>query len=1689
MAKAIVPVIIKLLAEADGSVEGAIGQVRAALENAGKNALSSAGLTTRTIVTNTADAIKSGYSDLKIDYISTKSIAQATTGLKSIQQSSLDLNSSLLKISDRFTAIQKAALDIRTAKPYDLLVTKAGELDAINDRITQALRAQKTAAEELAKAPKADILDAKTALDKAKALTSDLQKQATIIRGAYTSAFNEATKGLAALEKEVAKTAPKLAPATTKTPSQTAANNLEIELIGQQARANSAKLAAEQQVKKIAEDRLNLERRISDIVNNSAKLKVSGGLASLSGLASNAELAKSLAANQQAQLQKDIQKQLETTRANPNSPNIQSLRQITAQSKILADSLDRDAKKAEKSYSEAFKKISQEADKALKNPTQGSGGRLGAGLGIFSPLANQISSTIDSIIGSISGQAGIFRTTAGVQIGQALSQGIGQGIGEGADFAAIGANKLLEQFQKLELPAKQLIANVGTGIVVGAAAAAAAMGGLAFVAVKVSSDFEVLTAKLTTAFKSPVVAIERFQAALEIASKTPYNVEQVVGAQVQLAALGQRNIDILKLTVDLASGLNADLARTANEVGKASAGSLRGYQELRNTLGITQERLKEFGGVVDSQNRLLVTNEFQIRKNREALFALIRTDFGGSAERLSATLSGRISNLQDEVLKLAGAIGNSYLPTMKSAVQLTTDFFQALNSLPPGFKNLAAGSIATIAAVGALISGLAAASVALGVMGSAVAALSGPAFAPLLLALPGATAAVSVLNVVLNTVAVRTLPLLGTSLATAAGPLSLLVIAAGLVNTALVYQQEESERAGANIKVYAAEIANARRVNLQFKNDLVTVFNFPKDFFTDAETAEQKITKLKAAIKERGAFSVIQDLGLADVKLEDIQEKYVAQNKALEVQAEKLAKLRELRDAISIAIQENNARANEKDLDKPVNANTIKGVIEAFEKLNPQLASSTHSLLDIKGSSADAMKQLDQFIGVAEQSRSRLLLPVEMFKLLTDSISNVDKALDSVQKKIVKGEAFNKFALKVGDINLVNESLKRQSEILSDITKTIEDPKNNLRDANAKGAFSIAEATRALSGASGAQKELLEKYITTYDNVIELSNKRVKIGSEQDKYRLLEIEANEKVALAIIGKGAKEQQLVVVRAAIDAEKEKAALYQDDLKLYVKRLDLLNAATNDGERQRIQTEISKSTERIDAGKKAFDFVIEQKKKEAQLLEQIDTENYKTLKAKLETFLADTKEIIKGVAPKAGASNLLPGITTLNGEEVQTYTKRLTEVADRALTASEKIAIFRQKLLELENLKNTTNFSGLGNKSDEAQKAFRDNQRELEEGLAKAQLEKSKQVFRDNKTGQREDFKDFLLTTDKALSEAQDKTQKLAVLEDALVQLRKQQNTGLFKTNDYRAEENKLVAKIRDTQQEINKATADQVKELEKIRQTRIKDEIEILKVRAEGASGPELERINSELKGRKRQQIQAEFQELKAEKDLELTEALKNGKDKELILEKYRQKETDLIRKAYLEHAKAEQDKLKATTDRLQKEADELAGFRKNRVGGPNSPLISIEELSFRSGLSGFGSDADSRLDRQSDRFRSPFGPQGSAKLPSFESFKAKFEQENNLKLGKDGKPLPSSFDNLQSIQANQGTTVNAVINIDGHGVADADIAKRGAALALDAIKAAGKQTSLISGSQGSSISPKPFGAKDFGTGLDLGFSL
>jgi len=193
------------------------------------------------------------------------------------------------------------------------------------------------------------------------------------------------------------------------------------------------------------------------------------------------------------------------------------------------------------------------------------------------------------------------------------------------------------------------------GVTVGAAVAAAVGGAKAIGSLR---EFEVLNASLETVTGSGAGAEAALAWIEPFAAKTPFQLEEVIGAFVKMSALGLKpsERDLVSYG-NTASAMGKSLDQLIEAVADASTGEF--------------ERLKEFG-IKSSTQGDQVTFTFRgisttVQKESEAIVGYLQSigevDFDGAMARRAATLDGTLSNLEDSVASLVRAMGDAGLTT------------------------------------------------------------------------------------------------------------------------------------------------------------------------------------------------------------------------------------------------------------------------------------------------------------------------------------------------------------------------------------------------------------------------------------------------------------------------------------------------------------------------------------------------------------------------------------------------------------------------------------------------------------------------------------------------------------------------------------------------------------------------------------------------------------------------------------------------------------------------------------------------------------------------------------------------------------------------------------------------------------------------------------------------------------------
>jgi lambda family phage tail tape measure protein len=165
-------------------------------------------------------------------------------------------------------------------------------------------------------------------------------------------------------------------------------------------------------------------------------------------------------------------------------------------------------------------------------------------------------------------------------------------------------------------------------------------------------EFERLHASLKTVTGSAQAADQAFAMIEDFASETPFNVERITEAFIRLQSLGlEPSAMALRSYGNTASAMGKGLMQFVEAIADAATGEF--------------ERLKEFGIKARTQGEQ-VTFTFQgvsttVAKESQAIESYLRrigqVQFAGAMSEQMATLNGIISNIQDNLSRLAREVG------------------------------------------------------------------------------------------------------------------------------------------------------------------------------------------------------------------------------------------------------------------------------------------------------------------------------------------------------------------------------------------------------------------------------------------------------------------------------------------------------------------------------------------------------------------------------------------------------------------------------------------------------------------------------------------------------------------------------------------------------------------------------------------------------------------------------------------------------------------------------------------------------------------------------------------------------------------------------------------------------------------------------------------------------------------------
>lgn len=528
----------------------------------------------------------------------------------------------------------------------------------------------------------------------------------------------------------------------------------------------------------------------------------------------------------------------------------------------------------------------------------------------------------------------------------------------------------------------------------------AALGGIVAAAVNVAGQFESLQAKLTSTLGSSEAAARSFQQALEFAAKTPFDVQGIVQATVQITAFGQSAQRILPLAANLAAAFGERVQDVGQILGKAFSGSLEGFESLRNRLGISNILLQKFGAELTKTGGISVTSAEGLRKAQDALEKIISTRFGDATARQSQTLFGALSNLSDSIQRVAAAFGTALIPIISSAARVLTGVVERFEKLSPATRQFIAVGALAAAGIGALTTGALALTAALTAgLGTLV------SFAGALGTIGGAASGAAATAAGITSIG-GAVSGLGASVAGAAasvvaflGPLgALAALAGGAAFIAIQKYSSEVEQADKAVVAQARTLTEARNAFRDYIDTIEAVTNTQGKLIQQAGNVSQFAAALRASLANVTPAEFLAGAEKAGVSLDSL-------NKDLEKNQASAKLLKERVDDLT----------------------TAQSLLKEEEGggrvvFTPEEVATIDRVRDVLGKFEITSDEVGQALETAQGSFQKFLRTGASIAGLRDEFQKTSPLLAAITDEAARVQDYLKFAGKTDDIAVLNAS-------------------------------------------------------------------------------------------------------------------------------------------------------------------------------------------------------------------------------------------------------------------------------------------------------------------------------------------------------------------------------------------------------------------------------------------------------------------------------------------------------------------------------------------------------------------------------------------------------------------------------------------------------------------------------------------
>lgn len=194
-----------------------------------------------------------------------------------------------------------------------------------------------------------------------------------------------------------------------------------------------------------------------------------------------------------------------------------------------------------------------------------------------------------------------------------------------------------------------------------------------------AAQVEQFSVALQTMLGNKSDADKRMAEYMEIAAKTPFELNQVVDAGNKLQALGRYSRENLVMLGDLAAATSKPIDQVMGAYAKLASGQKGIAADMFRDLLITTKDWQEATGKgIKANGELLASTEEMLAALPKIL---AKKGFAGMMAAQSKTVTGQISNMKDALFGLQAAIGERLRPSVLAFVQGLTGVYDKMKKI------------------------------------------------------------------------------------------------------------------------------------------------------------------------------------------------------------------------------------------------------------------------------------------------------------------------------------------------------------------------------------------------------------------------------------------------------------------------------------------------------------------------------------------------------------------------------------------------------------------------------------------------------------------------------------------------------------------------------------------------------------------------------------------------------------------------------------------------------------------------------------------------------------------------------------------------------------------------------------------------------------------------------------------------